>query len=595
MRSPLILILALLVLNTTYAQTKQTVSSMEITPYHWKLPDGLSEKSAILPSKTPDLPSFNEIDLGFNESSVTQFNQFGSFGYFNNGFTDRVKTGHYRFFFNDYYQNFSGYRDHSSIYGTSINSGLQVVPSQYSKVEIMGYYLKGEAKLPGGLNKAEFDATPFNANPRSLHRDEKRAVVRGRSDVRYSATFGKSHNNEIMVQGWGSFDNINRATEEYKVISKSGYGFKTVFTNQSTWRNHQNIVNSGLELSYLPVNTEYYENFAGAKGLLEKISSEKVRNNSFYISDQFEILKKKLFVKVTGRYDRENYHVQEEIQSSRAETKIFEAFTPNMELTYQPLKWLNLYGIYGIFYRAPTEKELESSYGSLYNDMLQAQSSRNFEIGAKADWENNKSTWFKNVHIEFSLFHYVIDNELVSFEVDLEEFCRNSPRTHQTGTNFTGRIGLLKDLVFNFNWKYSDFLYKTYVANVFVPTGFETRDFSGNAEPDVPVNKILLGLSFHHTFSGKITLISKADYTSMSKRWVDDDNSAKTDPVNLFNFMAGLSMDFGRFHVSASGGVNNIFNSLYVDKMTINSYEYGFYNAGSPRDYFCSLNFAYNF
>ena len=44
-----------------------------------------------------------------------------------------------------------------------------------------------------------------------------------------------------------------------------------------------------------------------------------------------------------------------------------------------------------------------------------------------------------------------------------------------------------------------------------------------------------------------------------------------------------------------SGGVNNIFDEIYVGFTNTNSANQRFYEAGAPRDWFCSLNLGYRF
>ncbi|MEI6900573.1 MAG: TonB-dependent receptor, partial [Bacteroidota bacterium] len=526
-----VMIFLLLVVRPIFAQITFTKSPSNDSKERWNIPEILMEKSAILPANTPDLNSFNAIDLEFDQSSFTQFNQFGSYGYFNNGFTDRLKIGKYRFFFDDFYQNFSGYRNHSNIYGTDIFTGLQINPSNKSRVEILGYYLRGEAKLPGGLNLQEYETDPMQANPRSLHRDEKRAVTRGRVDIRYVVTFGKKENNELLIQGWGKFDDIIRTTEEYKMINKSGFGFISTFTNRTLIADHLNVVTAGIDLAGVPIHTEYYENLAGSKSdMLERITSENIKNNSVWLSDRFEIVKENLYINLTGEFARENYHIEEEILPSRTDSKRFQAFTPKAELDYTPTEWLTTFASYGSSFHGPTEKELESPVPQyLYNQDLKAQTSNDFEIGAKCNWKHDSATFFPKGKIELIIFNSQIHNELVSYEMFLEEFSRNAEKVNRFGVQLKGKVAFIRDLALDFSYSYSDYVYEINTPLIWVGNTQVRADFSGKREPNTALHRYLIGLDYSHYFGAGWNMVAKMNYSRIDELWADDENTATTD------------------------------------------------------------------
>ena len=81
----------------------------------------------------------------------------------------------------------------------------------------------------------------------------------------------------------------------------------------------------------------------------------------------------------------------------------------------------------------------------------------------------------------------------------------------------------------------------------------------------------------------------------ISGLWVDDANSDKTDAYGLFNALFGVDMNFGRFDLMFSAGVNNLFDLTYVGFTNTNSADKRFYELGAPRNFYGSLNFAYKF
>jgi outer membrane receptor protein involved in Fe transport len=111
----------------------------------------------------------------------------------------------------------------------------------------------------------------------------------------------------------------------------------------------------------------------------------------------------------------------------------------------------------------------------------------------------------------------------------------------------------------------------------------------------MPMHKLTADFSYEHTFASKFSIFAKASYSAMSGLWTDDGNTAKTDFSQLVNSLAGIEFKPGHFDILLSGGVNNILNENYVGWVTVNSADKKFYNAGAPRNYYCSLNFKYAF
>jgi hypothetical protein len=128
----------------------------------------------------------NDKIFDFTESSIIQFNQFGSFGLRNNGIQVAVKSDHYKFFTGYGYENFNGFRQHDSKYFHSLDIGLETSPGSASSLKIIGSFLDGQVRLPGSLTKAGFEQDPYLADPRSVDRDEKTKTTGGGLDIEYN-------------------------------------------------------------------------------------------------------------------------------------------------------------------------------------------------------------------------------------------------------------------------------------------------------------------------------------------------------------------------------------------------------------------------
>ena len=541
-------------------------------------------------------------DIEFRRSSVVQFNQFGSFGLLRNGVKAGVKTDKYRFLTTYSYQNYDGYRPHNGEYWHILNMVLEATPSSNTNLKILGYFVNGEIKLPGSLTKEEFETDPYMASQRSIDRDEKRITTKGRIGIRYDARFGRSLNNEIEITSYGTIKYFDRTAKDYRIINRYGLGLSAKYINKTEFWGHVNEFSVGGDMFSQPARTEYYENIAGAKGdQILQLVSENIGNMGFYLSENFEIVQQKVFLLLTGRYDYVNYKQTEETLPSRSDNRKFNAFTPKLALNYKITPKISIYSSFGFSFDSPANNELDSPDPAyLLNQDLQPQESMNLELGIKGNIYNSKEDFFRKIFFEATIFDVIVNNEIIPYEVIGDVYYRNAAKTNRFGIELGGQVEIYRDLNFAVAYTFSDFKYDSYTARSVDQdsTGnlvVSDKDFSGNIVPSVPENNLYLSLSYGYQVIRQISLFAKASYQGISGLWVDDANTDKTNSYNLLNAVLGIDMKFGGFNVLLSGGVNNIFDEIYVGFTNTNSADKRFYEAGAPRDYFVTLNLGYTF
>jgi iron complex outermembrane receptor protein len=541
-------------------------------------------------------------DIGFTRSSITSLNQFGSFGLRKNGFKAAIRTPQYGFLGTYSYINYDGYRVHNNEYWNIINLVLETTPSDHTSLKILGYYVDGEIKLPGSLTKAEFDADPWQASQRSVDRDEKRITTKGRLGIRYNALFGGNLNNEIEVTSFVALKYFERTAKDYRIISRYVFGISARYVNTSRFWGHLNEFSVGGDLFLQPARIEYYDNIGGTKGdQLEQLENEKISNKGFYISENFEIIRQKLYVLLTGRFDNVVYDIKQETLPSLSDRKPYSAFTPKLALNYKITPQIALFGSYGLSFDSPANNEMESPDPAyLYNTDLKPQESGNAELGIKGNVFRWNSEAFRKLLFEATLFYINVKNEIVPYEVLGSVYYRNAAKTSRTGCELGAQLEILRDLNFTATYTYSYFKYDTYMAMAVEEDSTGTlitteEDYAGNIAPSVPRNNIYLALAYSRTLNRHITGFVKLSYNGISGMWVDDANSAKTNAYNLVNSTLGFDMKFGHFNFLVTGGVNNIFDEIYVGFTNTNSADKRYYEAGAPRDWFLSVNLGYTF
>jgi iron complex outermembrane receptor protein len=542
-------------------------------------------------------------DIDFHRSSIVQYNQFGSFGLRRNGFKAAVRTDNYGLLTTYSYQNYDGYRNHNTEYWHILNMVLESTPTDRSNLKILGYFVDGSIRLPGSLTKEEFDTDPWQADQRSIDRDEKRITRKGRLGIRFNNTFGRAENHEIELTAYGTIKYFERTARDYRVINRNGLGLTARYVNKATILKRTNEFSLGGDLFAQPARIEYYANINGQKGdQILQLVDESINNSGFYVSDNFEIIRETMFVLLTGRYDHVFYHQQEETLPSRNDERTFNAFTPKLALNYKITPWMAAYTSYGLSFDSPANNEMESADPEfLFNQDLEPQQSWNFEIGIKGNRLRPEQNKLRKLFFEATFFHIDLENEIVPYEVLGDVFYRNAAETRRLGFELGSQAEILKELSFTFSYTFSHFIYQTYSAlaiEIDSSSNFveKEEDYSGNIVPSVPKHNLYLALSYARPlYKDKISGFARLSYMGISGLWVDDANTDQTDGYSLVNGLLGLDMKFGKFNIMASGGVDNLFDAVYVGFTNTNSANRRFYEAGAPRNWYLSLNLGYSF
>ncbi len=541
-------------------------------------------------------------DVYFPYSFATNFNEFGSFDLRRNGLKFGVRTDKYGFLGTYSYHNYKGYRPHSEDYWHIFNTVVDLLPGDETNLQILGYFVDGLIKLPGALTKEEFDQDPYQASQREVDRDTKRITTKGRLGLRFKTDFGNAKEHGIEVTGYGTLKYFHRTSSTYRVINRYGVGNSFRYIYRNAIANLDNEFSIGGDMLYQSGPIQFHTNIGGMKGdQLNALTDETISNIGFYFSDFLELYNKQLYLLVTGRYDNVFFEALDQLLGTRSNNRRFEAFTPKAALNFKLLPNISVYTSYGLSFDSPAGNELDNYPSSsnpsvLINPDLKAQKSLNFEIGIKGNLINPNEQFLNNILFETTFFNSVIEEEIVPFEVFGDVFFRNAAQTTRRGLEIGVDVDLLPWLNFQSAYTFSDFSYDTYEALTIDENLDTTRqNFSGNEVPSVPKHNIYFALSINQEFTPGITGFVRGSFRHVTGMYVNDANSDKTDDYSLLNAGIGLDMVFGNFNLLISGGVNNIFDKVFVGFISINSSTGRFYEAGEPRNFYAGINLGYAF
>lgn len=540
-------------------------------------------------------------DIEFRDPFVKQMNQFGSFGLSRIGVKAGYRNDNYGLLTTYSNHNYAGYRAHNSEHWNIVNTVVETTHSGNSSLKLLFYYVDGFIKLPGSLTKDEFEKDPYQAEQRAIDRDTKRVSTKGRLGIRYNTRFGKDLNNAIEITTYATIKYFERTNKEYRIINRNGVGLRAKYINESEILNRKNEFVIGTDILFQPARTEYYQNIDGKKGdQLLQLVDEKISNTGFYFANNLELYNNRLFLLLTGRYDNISFRLTEETLPSREDSRFFDAFVPKVALNYKLTQRVSLYGSYGYSYDSPAKNELESfNPAYLYNQSLKAQQTQSLEVGVKGFFDR-KSDVFGRGQFEATFFNLNINNEVVPYEVFGDVYFRNAAKTVRRGMEFGARVNILKQLEFAFAYTYSDFIYESYSALAISidSTGniVETEaDYSGSIVPSVPRNNLFMAITYGLSLTKNLDMFCKLSYNSVSGLWVDDANTDQTKGYNLLNSLLGVDLRIGKFNFMVSGGINNIFDEVYVGFVNTNSAESRYYEPGEPLAFFTQFNLGYRF
>lgn len=542
-------------------------------------------------------------DINFDKTSFVNFNEFGSFGLRRNGFKSKIKTENYNLLTTYTYHNTKGYRNHSEDYWHILNTVLSTRPDEFTRLNIYGYFVDGKIKLPGSLTKEKFDADQYQPNQRDIDRDTKRITKKGRVGIQWTSLFGENKNNELDLTTYGTIKYFERTAKDYRIMNRSGIGATVRFVNKSLIFDRENEFSVGGDLFNQSGPIESYDNIGGKRGDgVKKLTDETIANTGFYFLNTLSLIRTKMDLLVSGRYDKVIFEAKDRGLDARSSKRAFEAFTPKAALNYKLTPSIAVYTSYGLSFDSPAGNEMEnypwsSNYPKLLNPDLNPQRSRNFEFGVKGNLANPYPELINDIYFEATAYNSLIKDEIVPFDVAGQGvFYRNAAKTNRTGLELGAKIVTTVGIKLNGAYTYSNFNYDRYTTRTIDDTGkIVDVIFSGKIVPSVPKHNLSLALSYDTQIKENITGFIKGNYTNVGGMYVDDKNTERTNSYQLFNSTVGLDILLGQFNVLVSGGVSNIFNKKFVAFININSDRKEFYEAGEPRNYFAGINLGYIF
>jgi iron complex outermembrane recepter protein len=542
-------------------------------------------------------------DIYFPDNYVSSNNQYGSYGFLQNGGKVGIKTNDYRFFMSYNYRNLKGYRDHSGEYGHLVNSVFEGYLGNKSSITVLSNYVRGINRIPGALTKEQFDQNPMQARDIAVSQDFRNESKKGRLAVKFKTTFGKNDANELEITGYGGMKDYMKTDDEtYMLSTRNSLGSLVRFTNRTKLKDRNNMVTVGMDFATQSGPRTIFDNINGNKGLTVIDQFEDLQSSlGFYVEDQFELIKNKSNLFFSSRYDRVSLSKNSlQFHGFTDTSRIFDNFTPKLGLNYKLTPYIALYTSYGIGVDIPAVSELDNNYTTsntkyTLNPDLKPQNSQNFELGIKGNILNRNSEFMRKIKFEATFFDYVVRNEIVPFTINQNTFFRNAIRTNRLGVEFGFMCEPFEGIELVTNYTLTNFKYQDYSAVIQGPSGNTTENYNGNFVPSIPRHILNLIFNYEFEISDKVNGLLQWDCDYLTSMYVNDNNSESTPSYFYGNVMGGINFTVGKFNTVFYAGINNIFDKRYVGYVNINDFYGRYYETGEPRSIYSGLNISYKF
>jgi len=276
---------------------------------------------------------------------------------------------------------------------------------------------------------------------------------------------------------------------------------------------------------------------------------------------------------VSGRYDRVEYDVEDNLGTGSDGNQDFSRFSPKVGATYDLTSNLNLFASYSQGFVVPTIGQLFTGRGS--SRVLEPEKADNYEAGLRSGF------WDNRLKFDVSLYHMTIDDKIIVQTIDPVTSAieyRNVGETSHKGIETTLALLPWDWMNLALSYTYAENIYEEFDDPI---TGI---DFSGNWMPLAPKNRVNARVGVIPI--DRLTMELEVDL--QDEYYVDDANTDTYDTPTLLNLRG--SYDWRSWSIWAH--VLNLTDEKYATRVTASNGIFSFF-PGNPRTFFIGLSYRW--
>lgn len=505
-----------------------------------------------------------------------------------------------------------GFREHSAAEKQLTNAKLSWDLSDGSKVNWVFNHVDIDAKDPGGLSKAD-----WQANPKQLNNYLKRMGFNSRKEIEQTqtgVTWSKPLSEHHALYAMAYIG--NRAVTQYQTIpsstqlasvlhsgavidfDRSYYGLDLRWIGTDLIAN--TTVSAGVALDKLDEDRKGYNNFQmqntttvyGVKGDLRRDEDNTQWNIDPYLQAQWQFLP--TWQLTAGlRYSNVHFKSEDHYRNVDSSGNVngddsgaidYQKVLPSVALGWSIRPTVYVYTSYGKGFETPTFTEMSykpDQSDSGLNFALQPASSDNYEVGMKSDNPLGVFT--------VAAFRSQTENDIVSAGTNNGRATyRNADKTLRKGAELSWQNTFFDALVARASYSYIDARFDADIPAIGTTVSAVNK---GKLIPGVARNQAFVALGWQPEHGIQATL----DVRYNDKIYVNDRNSEYADSYTVAGASVGYLWGQADWKVSSYLRLDNLFDRDYVGSVIVNDGNSRFYEAADGRNFSAGVTISKTF
>lgn len=485
------------------------------------------------------------------------------------------------------YLNLDGYRDHSEVNHSLVNSKFRYTFNDGSQLTaIVNAVDSPVSDDPGGLTAAQVRQNRKQAGANNLRFDSGEWLEQQKLGLLYTRDMGQYHHLQLRnYYVWRDFANNLAigvpfgASDGVVEFSRFFFGGGAQYSYDAPVFGYANRFTIGFDIDRQEDDRQRYQNVAGARGALSFDQEERAESRGLYLQNELS-LTAQVDLLLGLRYDSINLDVDDRFLANGNQTDglDFDQLNPMAGIVYSPWRELNLYANYGTAFETPSFTELaNASRGGTLGGFgnVSAQQAKSYEVGAKG-------LVFDRFSYDFAVYYATVEDEIISVVNNGGRSFFQNADTERKGVETSLRYEVFKGLDLAVAYTYQDFTFDRFQAS----PGIE-----GNTLPGNPEHQFYAEVAYRHA-SGLWAIF---DILHVDEIYADNANTAQNAAYHLANLRFGRDFAFGQWGVSPFFGINNLFNEEYNQNVILNAAGSRYFEPGPDRNVYGGLTARFTF
>ncbi|WP_110828012.1 TonB-dependent receptor domain-containing protein [Pedobacter nutrimenti] len=494
------------------------------------------------------------------------------------------------------WQEYNGYREHSTDMRRFLTGNFQLFPSDKRIITLLINRTTQHSQIPGSLTLDQVNTNPLQANATNLDKAAGRYQNWTRIGLGQQYRFNDQFSNTTSVFTY--FYDLNHPLP-YAYIRNyyQSYGGRTRFSYDPEFKTLPTRFTIGAEFNEgLTKGTQYVNNHGTEGAVNSNVDYQNTQYSLFYQSET--ALGPKTTLTLGLSYNSLRYDVKDYLKQNQSGLKKFDPqASPRIALSHNFSDALSLHASVSSGFSPPSSSEIKNVDGSI-NPTLQAEKALNYELNAKGNLLKSR------LEYDLALFKMDMKGELIGQSVQQGiTIYNNAGKTSHNGAELSLSYQLLKaedqQQILSLRpfvaVTYSDFKFKDY--KILNAQNQVTATYDGHQLTGIAPWVFNAGLDLE-TRSG---VYFYGSYFYSDALPLNDANSAFNPSYQVLNAKIGYKkMLLKCLEANVYGGLDNILNKSYSSIVSLNAVGYGgaqpaYFNPSPKRNGYAGLNLKYIF